>query len=415
MIIADLHIHSRFSRATSKELNIPNLEKYARVKGVSLLGTGDFTHAKWLAELKDHLIEDGTGVLKTKTGFPFILSSEVSNIFSRGGKLRKIHNVILAKSFEVVEQVNAFLTKKGNLLADGRPIFGKYGCEELVPDLLSIDPDIEVIPAHVWTPWFGLFGSMSGFDSVKECYGEQTKNIHALETGLSSDPDMNARLSKLDRYNLVSFSDCHSFWPWRIGREATIFDCTMSYDNLLKALRTGKGYHGTIEVDPNYGKYHFDGHRNCKTCMSPEESLKHKKICPVCRKPMTIGVLSRVEELADRPEGTKAKIPFKKLIPLHEIIGAVQGMGVATQKTWKQFHELVGPIGSEFGVMLDATREELLRYADETLVDAIINVREQKITVKPGYDGEYGVPVFGKTPKKTAKPVKKSQLSLSDF
>src|SRR3989338_3923876 len=251
-IIADLHIHSRFSRATSKDLDIINLEKYARIKGLNLLGTGDFTHPQWLKELKNSLVEDETGILKTKTGFNFILQGEISLIYTQDGKGRRVHNVLLAKNFEVVEQINEALLKKGRLDYDGRPIFN-LSCIEFTEMMKNIDNDIEIIPAHVWTPWFSLFGSMSGFDSVEECFKEQAKHIHALETGLSSDPAMNWRLSQLDNFTLVSNSDLHSFWPWRIGRECNIFDIKPAYEHLIMALKTKNGFIGTIEVDPSYG------------------------------------------------------------------------------------------------------------------------------------------------------------------
>src|SRR3989338_2357073 len=301
-IIADLHIHSRFSRATSKELNIKNLEKYAKIKGLNLLGTGDFTHPEWLKELKNELTEDETGILKTKTGFNFILQGEISLIYTQDGKGRRIHNVLLAKNLDVVEQINEALLKRGRLDYDGRPIFN-LSCIEFTEMMKSIDKDIEIIPAHIWTPWFSLFGSMSGFDSVEECFKDQAKFIHALETGLSSDPAMNWRLSQLDNYTLISNSDSHSFWPWRIGRECNIFDIKLAYDAFIKSLKTKEGFIETIEVDPSYGKYHFDGHRLCKVCMSPKDAIKNKNICPKCGRKLTIGVLHRVEELADREEG----------------------------------------------------------------------------------------------------------------
>ncbi len=394
MIIADLHIHGRYSRATSQQLNIANLEKYARIKGVDLLGTGDFTHPLWLKELKENLTE-ADGILKTKTGFPFIWQTEVSLIYSQDGKVRKIHNIILAPNYEIVRQINELLGKKGNLSADGRPIFGKYPCYAFVEDLMKISKDIEIIPAHIWTPWFSLFGSMSGFDSVKECFKDQTKNIHALETGLSSDPAMNWRLSQLDPFALVSFSDLHSFWPWRIGREATIFNTKLSYKEIIRAIREKK-IKETIEVDPSYGKYHFDGHRLCKVCMSPSESIKNKNICPKCGRKLTIGVLHRVEELADRPEGFKPKnaIPFRRLIPLSEIISNLIGSSVATKKVWNIYYKLINEFKSEFNILLDVSYEELKKIVDEKLAKAIIMNREEKIRIRPGFDGMYGVPIF---------------------
>lgn len=299
-VIADLHLHGRYSRGCSTNLDIFNLAKWGKVKGLGLLGTGDFTHPLWLKELKENLSEDETGILKTKEDSPFLLQTEISLIYTHDDKGRRVHNVVLAPSFEVVDQIVDELGKRGRLDYDGRPIF-KIPCPEFVEMLKAISKDIEVIPAHILTPWFSLFGSKSGFDSVQECFQDKTDEIHALETGLSSDPEMDRRMSQLDKYRLVSFSDSHSYWPWRIGREATIFDFNeLSYSNVLKALRTGEGFSGTIEVDPNYGKYHLDGHRVCKVCLEPKDSLANKNICPKCEKPLTLGVLHRVEDLADR-------------------------------------------------------------------------------------------------------------------
>jgi PHP family Zn ribbon phosphoesterase len=268
-LIADLHIHGKFSQATSKALDISSLEKYARMKGVDLLGTGDFTHPKWIEEIKDSLSGDGSGIFRTASGFPFMLTSEISLVYTQGGKGRRVHNVVLAPDLDSVSQITDYLLTKGRVDYDGRPIF-KIPCPDFVEQLHSINPKIEVIPAHIWTPWFSMFGSKSGFDSVKDCFLDQTRRIHALETGLSSDPPMNWRLSQLDNYNLVSFSDLHSFWPWRLGRESTLFEVgKLNYSNLLSAIRTGDGLKGTIEVDPNYGKYHFDGHRKCGLSWTP--------------------------------------------------------------------------------------------------------------------------------------------------
>lgn len=398
-VIADLHIHSKYSRATSKNMDIPNLEKYGKIKGLDLIGTGDFTHPKWLEELKKYLSEDGSGILKTKGGFNFVLSAEVSNIYSQGGKLRRIHNVLLAPDFATVEQINEFLGKRGKLASDGRPIFGKMPCTELVEELMSISRDIEVIPAHIWTPWFSLFGSMSGFDSLEECFQDQSKHIHALETGLSSDPAMNWRVSDLDKYTLVSNSDCHSFWPWRIGREANVFDIGMTYNELMSAIRTGKNVIETFEVDPGYGKYHFDGHRKCDVCMDPGEAIKNKDICPKCGKPLTIGVLHRVEELADRPEGgkPKGKPGYRSLLPLAELISTATGTKqLGSKKITKIYYELVDKLGSEFEVLLNTDEVEILKIADEKLVELIMLNREGKIIVEPGYDGVYGKAVLEK-------------------
>ena len=421
-VVSDFHIHGRFSRATSKQLDIPSLEKWARVKGLDLLGTGDFTHPEWLKEIKGSLEEDGTGILKTKSGFNFILQTEISNIFTQDGKGRKVHNVILAPSIEVVEQIRAELLKIGRLDYDGRPIFG-MSCIRLVEMMKGIDRRIEVIPAHVWTPWFALFGSKSGFDSVEECFRDQARHIFALETGLSSDPAMNWRLSKLDKYALVSNSDCHSFWPWRIGREANVFEMDrLTYDGFIRVMKEKdpKRFLHTIEVDPSYGKYHLDGHRNCNVCMEPKESLKHRDTCPKCGRPLTIGVLHRVEELADRPEGFRPKgaIPFKSLMPLSEIIAA--GLGtklLASQKVWGVYNSLTRAFGNELKVLLEAPREELERVAGEKIAGYIIIVREGELRVKPGYDGVYGEPAFeGRAERdKAGKFEGKKQKSLMDF
>ena len=416
-IISDLHIHSRFSRATSKNLNIENLEKYARIKGLDLLGTGDFTHPEWLKELKKELTEDETGILKTKTGFNFLLQTEISLIYTQDGKGRRVHNIILAKNFDIVEQINTALRRRGRLDYDGRPIFG-IPCPEFVEMMKSIDKDIEIIPAHIWTPWFSLFGSNSGFDSVKDCFKEKAKEIHAIETGLSSDPAMNWRLSQLDNLSIVSFSDLHSYWPWRIGREATVFDCKLNYMEIINCLKNKK-IDMTIEVDPNYGKYHLDGHRACDVCMEPGDAIKNKDICPKCGKKLTIGVLHRVEELADREEGYKPKdaVPFKSLIPLSEILASLIGTSVATQKTWKEYNNLIGKFGSELNILLNVEKEELSKSAGENIADAIMKNREGRIKIKPGYDGVYGEPVFEEKilEKKKENKVRQVQKGLGDF
>ena len=388
-IISDLHVHSRFSRATSNTINIPNLEKYAKIKGLNLLGTGDFTHPEWIKELKNELTEDGSGILKTKTGFNFLLQTEISLIYSQDGKGRRVHNIVLAKNLDIVDQINTQLRKKGRLDYDGRPIFG-ISCVEFVEFMKNIDKGIEIIPAHIWTPWFSMFGSNSGFDSIKECFKEKTDEIHAIETGLSSDPAMNWRLSQLDNLSIVSFSDLHSYWPWRIGREATIFNCKLDYDEIIKSLRN-KSIEMTIEVDPNYGKYHLDGHRACNVCLEPKESLKNKNICPKCKRPLTVGVLQRVEHLADRNEGFKPKdaVPFKSLIPLSEILSALLGTALSSQKTWKEYNNLINKFGSELNVLLEAEKKELEKTANEKIAEAIISNREGKIKIKPGYDGVY--------------------------
>jgi len=433
-IIADLHIHSKYSRACSSELNLKNLEKWARIKGVGLLGTGDFSHPKWQEELRKELKDDGSGILRTESGFPFVLQNEISLMYTQGGKGRRIHLVILAPNFEVVDKITSYLKSKGRVDYDGRPIFN-ISCIEFAEAMMNISEGIEIIPAHSWTPWFGIFGSKTGFDSIEEAFGKNAKYIHAFETGLSSDPEMNWRLSGLDKYSIVSFSDLHSFWPWRIGREATVFEFDeLTYDNLTRALRTGEGLIETIEVDPSYGKYHYDGHRLCKVSYSPEESKKHNNICPVCKRPLTIGVLNRVEELADRKEGYKPSTfkPFKRIIPLHELLALALQSGMATKKVWAEYHEILKAGENEFDILLNVPEETLLKFADKEIVDIIMKNRRGEMTIKPGYDGEYGVPVIdGKEMKlesddeddkprkeraaKEDTEVKKSQKGLGDY
>ncbi|MBU0535714.1 MAG: endonuclease Q family protein [Nanoarchaeota archaeon] len=419
-IIADLHIHSRHSRATGKELNLPNLEKWALVKGVDLLGTGDFTHPKWIQEIKDDLEEDDTGILKSKSGYPFVLQSELSLIYSQGGKGRKVHLVLLAPNLEVVKQITDYLLTKGRIDYDGRPIFG-IPCIEFTEQMKKISEKIEIIPAHVWTPHFGLFGANGGFESVEECFGDQAKHIHALETGLSSDPPMNWRMSMLDKYSLVSFSDLHSFWPWRMGREATVLDIKLTYDNLIKALRTKEGLVETIEVDPNYGKYHFTGHRNCHVCLNPKQSVKAKQICPRCGKHLTVGVMERVEELADRPEGFRLKgaKPFRTLLPLSEILSKLVHKAIATKAVWKEYNSLISEFKSEYNILLNATQSELEKVTDPKIAEMIMKNRMGKIEVLPGYDGEYGIPIFSEEDRQSAEvleiEVLQKQTSIGDF
>jgi len=419
-VIADLQIHSRFSRATSSNLNIPNLEKYARLKGLNLLGTGDFTHPKWLSELREELKEDGSGILTSSSGFHFVLQGEISNIYTQDGKQRRVHTLLLARDFDVVEQINKALLKKGRLDYDGRPIFG-FSCIELVEMMKKIDDDIEIIPAHAWTPWYGIFGSMSGFDSVEECFKEYAHKIHAIETGLSSDPAMNWRLSKLDKYTLLSSSDAHSFWPWRLGRECNIFDIDLSYDALLQAIRKRKGFIETIEMWPHEGKYHYTGHRKCNICLSPKEALKLKNICPKCRSNLTVGVAQRVELLADRPEGfvQKNAVPFKNIISLSEVIGGSIGERVESKKVWEEYHKLVKGFGNEFAILLSADEKELKKITPEKIAENILRNRNQKIPFKPGYDGVYGIPLFNgveevENKEKTYK-IKFEQKGLDDF
>jgi uncharacterized protein (TIGR00375 family) len=375
-------------------MDIDNLERNAKLKGLNLLGTGDFTHPLWLKELKEKLTEeDGLHHFKDKDVF-FVLQAEVSNIFRQNDIGRRVHNVLLAPSFEVVDQINDFLKGYGKLASDGRPILTKMNCEEMAERLFAISKDIAIIPAHIWTPWFSVFGSMSGFDKIDECFGDQIKNIFAVETGLSSDPSMNWRLSQLDRFTLISNSDSHSPWPSRIGREMNVLETKASYGGLIDAIKSKdpKKFLYTVEVDPAYGKYHWDGHRLHDVCMEPKEAIKHNNICPVCSKTLTIGVLHRVEELADRPEGFTPKnpIPFKSLLPLSELIAYVYGTQAFSKKVWEESTKLTKRFGSELNVLLDAEEAEMESIVDGKIVKIIMANREGKLKVKPGYDGVYG-------------------------
>lgn len=401
-IIADLQIHSKYARATSKNISIENLEKYAKIKGLHLLGVGDFQHPLRRKEIDEKLIEDDKGILRTANGFPFIWQTEISLMYSQDNKRRAIHHLIFSPNKEVATQITAFLGSKGRLDYDGRPIFGMTS-PDLVESLMKIDKAIEVIPAHCMTPWFGLFGSKSGFNSLKECFEEQTKNIHAIESGMSADPAMLWRFEEIasGKVNVVSFSDAHSFWPWRLGREATLFDIPkLSYENIIKAIRTGEGLKSTIETPPEYGKYHWDGHRNCNFSCSPEETKKLNGICPVCKKPMIIGVENRVEEIAKHPEGFKPKTakPFHKLLPLHEVIALSEVVSMNSNKVWGVYNNLIKEFENEFNILLKVPKEQLLRF-DEKLAELIIKNRKEKIKIKPGYDGEYGIALLGEKQK----------------
>ena len=391
-VIADLQIHSKHARATSKDLSIANLEKYARMKGVDLLGVGDFQHPLHRKEIDAELKEDEKGILYSKTGFPFLWQTEVSLMFSQGGKRRAVHLLIFAPRREIADKITAYLGSKGRLDYDGRPIFG-ISCRNLVKDLKEIDDGIEIISAHCMTPWFGLFGSDSGFDSLKECFEDQVDKIYAVESGMSADPSMLWRLK--ENVNIVSFSDAHSFWPWRLGREATIFEISeLSYEDIMKAMRTGAGIIATIETPPEYGKYHWDGHRNCNFSCSPAETRKLNGLCPICKKSLTIGVEYRIEQIAKEKEGYKPENAkdFYKILPLHELIALAKESTLASKKTWALYNEFIQKFGNEFNILLDVSENDLLKaFPKETLVvELIMEGRKGKLRVKPGFDGEYG-------------------------
>ncbi len=406
--IADFHIHSKYSRATSKNMEIRNLSKTAKMKGVTVLGTGDFTHPNWLAHLKENLVEIEKGLYKCEDTY-FILTSEVNNIFFKKGRMRKIHNVIFVPDFETAEKINKELANYGNLEADGRPTLN-LEAKELLKIILNISEDCLLVPAHLWTPYFGLLGSKSGFDSLEECFENYTKYIYSIETGLSSDPLMNWRLSALDKITLMSNSDAHS--PGKIGREANVFDTEMNYYSIMKAIKSKdrQKFLYTIEFFPQEGKYHYDGHRTCDICLSPQESKEHNNICPKCGKVLTIGVLNRVDALADRPENFKlaGTIPFKSLIPLEEIIAEVLKVGTGTQRVNKEYKNLIKKFANEFTILLDASRQELETATLPEIAEGIIRVREGKVQIKPGYDGVYGkIEIF-----KEGERGKSPQLSL---
>ncbi|MBI4154316.1 DNA helicase UvrD, partial [Candidatus Woesearchaeota archaeon] len=395
MLVADLHLHSSHSRATARDISLQRLADTAKQKGLDILGTGDFTHPLWLKELKKGLSEHSDGIYE-HDGTKFILQVEISLIYSQERKTRRVHNIVYAKSLGIVDQINAWLSKKGRLDYDGRPIFG-FSSSELVENLMSISKDIVIIPAHIWTPWYSLFGSMSGFDSVKECFDDQTKHIFALETGLSSDPAMNWRLSQLDDFALVSFSDAHS--PAKLGRECCAFDLeTLTYDSFFGAIKgkDKKEFLFTVEVPPHFGKYHYDGHRNCNISMAPKDSIVRKNICPVCLKQLTIGVEHRVEQLADREEGFEPHdaVPFKTLIPLEELIAAAYNTSSYSRKVMDLYNELTKKSGSEMNVLLKAEHDDLSKIVDEKIADAIIKNRTGEIKVIAGYDGVYGKPII---------------------
>lgn len=408
--VADFHIHSKYSRATSKDMDVEHLAYWAKLKGIKLIGTGDFTHHLWLEELRGKLEDTGNGLYEYK-GVNFILSSEISSIYSKNNRGHRIHNIIFAPSFKTVDKINARLAGIGNLASDGRPILG-LDAAELARIIFGIDPNCFIVPGHIWTPWFSLFGSASGFDRIEDCFEEQAENIHCLETGLSSDPAMNWRLSALDRFSLISNSDSHS--PAKIGREANVFDCQMSYAEIINTLKTKdkKKFLYTIEFYPEEGKYHYDGHRLCGVVFSPQETKAHKNICPKCGKALTIGVMSRVDQLADRPQGFRPEnaIPFKNLIPLDEIIADVKGMGKASKTVDQEYRGILAKFGTEFEVLGKVPEEDLRKGIDPRIAEAIIRSRQGQVNIAPGYDGEYGkVSIFGddEKPKKHEE-----QLSL---
>jgi uncharacterized protein (TIGR00375 family) len=399
-VIADLHVHSHYSRATSEKMCIGKIAQFAKIKGLNLVGTGDFTHPKWLVELQNDLIREPDTDLYTVAGKPdspvrFMLTTEVSTIFTFENEVRKVHHVVLTPNIETALQLNDRLSKYGNLEADGRPTLN-MNASCLVEEIMEVSGENLIFPAHAWTPWFSILGAFSGFNSIEECYQDMTKHIHALETGLSSDPSMNWRLSKLDRFTLLSNSDSHSFWPWRIGREANVFELgTINYAEIIDIIRRKDKTRlkFTIETDPAYGKYHWTGHRNCHVALSSQDAIRLGNICPVCRRKLTMGVEQRVEELADRPANfiPENAVGFMRLLPLSEIIATVVGVeSPSVQRVWSIYNSLIERFGDEYAVLINAPRDGLDVVAGGRIADAIVKVRAGQAKVSPGYDGVYG-------------------------
>jgi len=384
-------------------MEVKSLSEWAKIKGIALMGTGDFTHHLWLEELKHYLEDCGNGLYKYN-GINFILTAEVSSIYSKNNRTYRIHNLIFAPSFKTVDKINERLGKIGNLASDGRPILG-LDAAELARIVFDIDAECMIVPGYIWTPWFSLFGSMSGFDRIEDCFEKETPKIFALETGLSSDPAMNWRLSALDRFTLISNSDSHS--PQKIGREANVFNCEMDYKTIREVLKTKdkKRFLYTIEFFPEEGKYHFDGHRLCDIRWSPKETKEHKGECPKCKKPVTVGVMSRVDKLADRPEGFKPQnaIPFKNLIPLDEIIADAKGVSKSSVAVERELRSCISKFGTEFDILMRASEEDLKKNLPLKIAQGVLMVRNGKVKIKAGFDGEYGeVSIFNNDIKDSA-------------
>jgi DNA helicase-2/ATP-dependent DNA helicase PcrA len=405
---ADLHIHSKYSRATSRDLDLEHLAAWACRKGIGVVATGDFTHPAWRAELAEKLVPAEPGLFRLRddieaavmatlpaacrTPVRFMLEVEISTIYKKGDRTRKVHHLIYAPDLATVDRISARLARIGNIASDGRPILG-LDSRDLLEITLESDPYAYLVPAHIWTPWFAALGSQSGFDSIAECYGDLADRIFAVETGLSSDPPMNWRISFLDRYRLTSNSDAHS--PGKLGREATTFDCEIDYFAIKQALQTGDGYMGTVEFFPDEGKYHLDGHRACEVRLSPKETLSHGGRCPVCGKPVTIGVEHRVETLADRSEAEAAPPAtagtVSNLVPLPEILSELVASGVKSQAVERNYDAAIGKLGSELSILQTAPVEDIARAGSSLLAEAITRLRAGQVIRDPGYDGEYGV------------------------
>ncbi|MFH1661708.1 MAG: endonuclease Q family protein [Candidatus Falkowbacteria bacterium] len=411
--VADLHIHSKYSRACSPQLTLENINKTCRIKGVDIIATGDFTYPAWFSDIKNELEEiKKTGLYKLKkeknSNIKFLLSTEVALIYKDADRARRIHLVIHAPNIKAVSEFNKYLDKKFNIRSDGRPILG-MSAPDLMKLCLSIHPKFLIYPAHIWTPWFAVFGSKSGFNSMEECFHEYTKNIYAYETGLSSDPEMNWRVSELNKLTLLSNSDAHSL-P-NIGREATVFDLDeVSYNKIYESIKNNKNIKYTIEFYPEEGMYHFDGHRACGVSFSPKETKKHKNICPKCKKPLVVGVMNRVDELADKPTDFKLKNApgFKKLVELDKIIAeAINIKSRNSQAVKKEYNNLIKELGNELDILIKIPIEKIEKVTLPKIAKGIKRVRDGKLIIEPGFDGQYGtVKIFSEKEKDINKQKK---------
>lgn len=403
--IADLHVHSHYARATSKDLHLCGLATWAQIKGIDVVGTGDFTHPAWYKILQEELVAQGNGFFKLKSrpdtslygvgvkapyrDVHFCLSVEVCCIYHDGGKLRKSHHLICVAELEAAHRLKSALADFGDLAVDGRPIL-QLSARNLLEIVLETSPRAHLIPAHIWTPWFAILGSRSGYNSLEACFGDLTSHIFALETGLSSDPAMNWRWSDLDKYTMLSNSDAHS--PRKLGREANLLDTELTYDAMFHAFKTREGFEGTLEFFPEEGKYYLDGHRHCKVCYTPEQTRRHKGICPLCQKPLTLGVLHRIDALADRgkPLQPPGMPGFTHLIPLEEIISQIRGRGVSTKSVRTLYAKAIQTLGSELDILRKVSLKAIEQKLGPTYAQAIHALRSGEVTRQAGYDGVYG-------------------------
>ena len=431
---ADLHVHSRYSRATSPSCDLEHLALWARKKGIAVVGTGDFTHPAWGAEIQEKLVPAEPGLFRLhpeierlveqrlppacRSGHAaarFLLSVEVSTIYGKDGRTRKVHHLVHAPGFEAMDRVAGRLARIGNLHADGRPILG-LDSRDLLEIVLESDPDSYLVPAHIWTPWFAALGSRSGFDSIDDCYGDLAPHVFAVETGLSSDPRMNRRVSSLDRFRLVSGSDAHS--PEKLGREACVFDTALDYFALRRALETGAGYEGTLELYPEEGKYHLDGHRSCGVRLEPDETRRHEGLCPVCAKPLTVGVLHRVEDLSDRSEAApppQAAGAARYLIPLPEILSEIHRVGPKSKRVGEHYEQLLGRLGPELPLLHSLPLDEIRPVASPVVTEAVSRLRRQEVVREAGYDGVYGtIRLFEDAELRRASPGRPGQSGSNE-